>query len=134
MSTKNKIEIYTNENCSYCKQIKEKLNDKGIEFKNNITVENKEEWQKVINLTGLSTVPTIKIKENYFIPGRDFQSPDQMINIIENFEESDYSESKQTLERIKTLNFNINQAFRRLDQLLRQIETKINTDEHKSTD
>ena len=57
-----------------------------------------------------------------------------MINIIENFEESNYSESKQTLERIKTLNFNINQAFRRLDQLLRQIETKINTDEHESTD
>ena len=128
------IVVYTNNTCPYCKQIKEKLNEKGIEFKNNITVENKKEWQNVINLTGLSTVPTIKIKESYFIPGRDFQSPDQMINIIENFEESNYSESKQTLERIKTLNFNINQAFRRLDQLLRQIETKINTDEHESTD
>ena len=129
-----KVTIYTNNTCPYCKQIKEKLNEKSIKFENNVTVENKEEWQKVINLTGLSTVPTIKIKENYFIPGRDFQSPDQMINIIENFEESNYSESKQTLERIKTLNFNINQAFRRLDQLLRKIETKINTDEHESTD
>ena len=67
------IVVYTNNTCPYCKQIKEKLNEKGIEFKNNITVENKKEWQNVINLTGLSTVPTIKIKESYFIPGRDFQ-------------------------------------------------------------
>ena len=37
--------------------------------------------------------------------------------------------------RIKTLNFHINTAFGRMDQLLRKIETKINTeDEHKSTD
>ena len=45
------------------------------------------------------------------------------------------SESKQALERIKTLNSNINTAFGRLDQLLRTIETKLNTekDEHKST-
>ena len=35
---------------------------------------------------------------------------------------------------MKTFNYNINMAFGRLDQLLRQIETKINTDEHKSTD
>ena len=34
---------------------------------------------------------------------------------------------------LKTLNLNISMAFGRLDQLLRQIETKINKDEHKST-
>jgi hypothetical protein len=34
-----------------------------------------------------------------------------------------------TLEKIKTMNYNMGQAFGRLDQLLRQIETKINKDE-----
>ena len=43
--------------------------------------------------------------------------------------------SPNGVERIKTLNFHINTAFGRMDQLLRKIETKINTeDEHKSTD
>ena len=36
---------------------------------------------------------------------------------------------------MKTLNYNINMAFGKLDQMLRKIEDKLNTeeDEHKST-
>ena len=42
---------------------------------------------------------------------------------------------EESIERIKSLNYSINIAFGRLDQLLRAIETKLNTkeDEHKST-
>ena len=44
------------------------------------------------------------------------------------------TESRITLEKVKTLSYSINMAFGRLDQLLRQIETKLNKeDEHKST-
>jgi hypothetical protein len=39
-----------------------------------------------------------------------------------------FSDSRITLEKIKTMNYNMGQAFGRLDQLLRQIETKINKD------
>ena len=131
----NKIEIYTNETCPYCKQIKEELTNKNIDFENKSTPDFAEEWQDVINLTGMPTVPTIKCNNEYFIPGRDFQSPQQLINLLETFKDSSFSETRKTLERMKTLNFHINTAFGRMDQLLRQIETKINKkDEYKSTD
>ena len=134
MNTKeNKITIYTNETCPYCKQIKEELNKENIKFNEKLTKDYIEEWNNISNLTGLPTVPTIYFKNNYFVPGRDFGNVQHLINVLNNFEESKFSIDKQVFERIKTLNHNINIAFGRLDKLLREIETKINTDEHKST-
>ena len=128
-----KIIIYTNETCPYCKAIKEQFKNKKIDFEERLTKDFTKKWQEIINLTGLSTVPTVEYKDEYFIPNRDFGNPNQIINILDTFEQSKHNDSRRTLERIKTLNFNINTAFGRLDQLLRKIETKINTDEHKST-
>ena len=130
----NKIEIYTNETCPYCKQIKEELTKNNIEFEDKLTSDFTEEYQEIVKLTGIPTVPIIKCNNEYLLPGRDFQNPHQLINLIENFKDSPYNESQKILERVKTLNFHINTAFGRVDQLLRKIETKINTDEHKSTD
>ena len=128
------ITIYTNSTCGYCKQLKDELNKNDIEFKEKLTSEFTVEWQDVVNLTGLPTTPTVKYKEEYFVPGRDYQNPQQLINILQSFPDSSYDYNRRAFERIKTLNYNMSVAFGRLDQLLRQIETKINTDEHKSTD
>ena len=130
-----KIEIYTNKNCGYCKQIKEEFDKNKVEFEEKSVENFQDEYQQIVNLTGLPTVPTIKFEGEYFVPGRDYGTPQQLINILQNFKSSEYDDSRRVLERIKTLNFHINTAFGRLDQLLRKIETKINTeDEHKSTD
>ena len=128
------ITIYTNSTCGYCKQLKDELNKNNIEFKEKLTQDFTVEWQDVVNLTGLPTTPTIKYKEEYFVPGRDYQNPQQLMNILETFPDSSHDYNRRAFERIKTLNYNMSVAFGRLDQLLRQIETKINTDEHKSTD
>ena len=128
------ITIYTNSTCGYCKQLKDELNKNDIEFKEKLISEFTVEWQDVVNLTGLPTTPTIKYKEEYFVPGRDYQNPQQLMNILETFPDSSHDYNRRAFERIKTLNYNMSVAFGRLDQLLRQIETKINTDEHKSTD
>ena len=128
-----KIEIYTASTCGYCKTLKDELTKNNIEFEEKLTTDFKDEYQAIVNLTGLATTPTIKYEGEYFIPGRDYGNPQQLINILETFKLSEYDDSRRTLERIKTLNFHINTAFGRLDQLLRKIETKINTDEHKST-
>tara|TARA_B100000902_G_C27114939_1_gene815571 strand:+ start:175 stop:561 length:387 start_codon:yes stop_codon:yes gene_type:complete len=125
----NKIEIYTNESCGYCKSVKEELEKENIEFKNKITTENFHEWQEVINLTKLATVPTVKCNNQYFVPQRDFQSPQQLINILKTFKESSHDDSKQTLELLKTLYSGVHIAFGKLDQLLRQIETNTKKDE-----
>ena len=130
-----KIEIYTNETCPYCKQVKEELEKNNIEFTEKLTSDFEQEYKSIVSLTGMPTVPTIKYKDEYFVPGRDFVNAKQLINRLESFESNDYNDSRVTLERIKTLNYNMSSAFGRLDQLLRKIETKINTeDEHKSTD
>ena len=130
-----KIIIYTNKTCPYCKQVKEKLTEEKIEFEVKLTEDFKEEFQQVVDLVGLGTVPTVFYKNNYFVPGRDYGNPDGLIHLLKNFEESSFSESRQALEKVKTLSQNIIMAFHRVDQLLRQIETKLNTkeDEHKST-
>ena len=127
------ITIYTNETCPYCKQIKEGLENKNIIFKNKLTKDFTDEWQYITNLTGMPTVPTVEKMGEYFVPGRDFQNPQQLLAILDSFKGFSHDDSRRTLERIKTLNFHINTAFSKMDQLLRQIETKINTDEHKST-
>tara|TARA_R100000908_G_C3673729_1_gene95521 strand:- start:170 stop:571 length:402 start_codon:yes stop_codon:yes gene_type:complete len=130
-----KITIYTNETCPYCKSIKEELTKANIEFENKFTNENEEEWQKIVNLTGMPTVPTIKHGDDFLLPQRDFGNPEHLINILNNESGSEYSYSRRTFEKMKTLNSNINMAFNRLDQLLRQIENKLNTEEneHEST-
>ena len=128
-----KIILYTNDTCGYCQAVKQELNNANLEFENRITVENNKEWQDIVNLTGIPSVPTVVYNGEYFVAGRDFQSAIQLADRLKSFEESKYTQSKRTFEKVKTLNYNINMAFAKLDQLLRKIETKINTDEHKST-
>ena len=130
-----KIEIYTNTSCPYCKSIKEELTKAKIEFENKDTTEYKDSWQEIVNLTGIPSVPTIKYNDEFYAPGRDFSNPEHLINILNNKEKSKYSDSKRTLEKLKTLNYNIGQAFQKIDQLLRKIENKLNIEknEHKST-
>ena len=130
-----KITIYTQSTCGYCKVVKEELTKNNIEFEVKLTNEFKEEWNKVTNLTSTPVTPTIYYKNNYFTPGRDFKNPQSLVALLENFEESEFSLSRRNNEVIRTLNYNMAMAFNRLDQLLRKIETKLNTeDEHKSTD
>ena len=65
MNIKNKIAIYTNTNCPYCKTIKEELTKNKIEFEEITTIDNKDKWKQVHQLTGIPTVPTIHYKDNY---------------------------------------------------------------------
>ena len=125
------------ETCGYCKTIKDELTKNNIEFKEKINSNNQDEWDKVVSLTKMPTTPTVYYKNNYFIPQRDFNSPQSLIELLKNFKESEFDLSHQNNEMLKTLNYNISVAFRRLDQLLRQIETntkKEEDNEHKSTD
>ena len=121
----NKIIIYTNEACPYCKQIKEELTKNNIEFENILTTDDLEEWQAIVNFTGMPTVPTICLNGEYFVPGRDFGSPDLLIKLIQNYTPSLYTVEEVMLEKIKTLNYNMSMAFNRTNQILTQIETKI---------
>ena len=130
-----KIIIYTQDTCGYCETVKDELTKNNIEFEVRLINEFQNEWNKIASLTNLPTTPTVYYKENYFIPGRDFGNANNLIDILKNYKQSEFKTSIQVLEKVKTMNYNIATAFARLDQLLRTIETKLNTeeDEHKST-
>ena len=57
-----KIIVYSNEACSYCKQVKEKLTEEKIEFENRLTTDFQKEWSNIVFLTGIPQVPTISTK------------------------------------------------------------------------
>ena len=125
-----RIKIYTNETCPYCKTIKEELEKKDIKFININTAEHKEAWDDIIKLTGVPTVPTIECGDEFLAPGRDFSNPAHLINIIENYRDNNYDYTRRTLEKVKTLNYNMGNAFHRMDVLLKNIETKLNIEEN----
>ena len=121
-----KIIIYTSNGCSYCKKVKEEFNENNIEFEERTGKDWEKEWQEVINLTGMPTVPTIEYNNEYFVPARDFGNEKQLISMLNSFTNSPHEQSKRTFERVKTLNYNMGKAFQRLDQLLKQIENTLN--------
>tara|TARA_Y100001963_G_C6456683_1_gene298246 strand:- start:31 stop:420 length:390 start_codon:yes stop_codon:yes gene_type:complete len=126
-----KVIIYAKETCPYCKEIKDKLKQNKIDFKVRFTNEFEEEWQQVILLTSMPILPTICYEDEFFIAGRDFNSPDHLVNILKTFKRPIFDRTNLIYERLKTLNYNISLAFTKLDSLLTKIEK--NTDEHKST-
>ena len=130
----NEIVMYTTETCGYCTELKKQFKEKKVKYIEKPKEKYEQDWYKKVDSTGLALLPTIVVNNTNLIPGRDFQNPEQLVNVLETFKKSSYNESKRTFERMKTLNYHMNTAFGRLDQLLRQIETKINKeDEHKST-
>ena len=130
-----KITIYTSKTCQYCDQVKKSLTESSIEFTEIDIVEYKDVWNSVKDLTATPITPTIKINNEFLLPGRDFVNPQNLIEIISNFKESQYDENRRTLELIKTLNYNTFTAFNRLSAVLQQIENKLNKEENvnKST-
>jgi|TARA_R110002049_G_scaffold26427_2_gene91914 glutaredoxin len=128
-----KITIYTQSTCGYCNTVKEELTKNNMEFEVKLIGEFEDEWDSVTSLTKMPTTPTVYYKNNYFLPSRDFVNPQALIGLLKNFKESKFSLPHRNNEAIKTLNYNMAMAFNRVDQLLRKIETKLNTEnEYKS--
>ena len=128
---KEKITIYTSKTCTYCDQVKVELAKHSIGFTEVDTVEYKDVWNSVISLTVTPITPTIEIDNEFLLPGRDFFSPHNLVGLILNFKESQYSESRRALELIKTLNYNTYTAFNKLSAVLQQIENKLNNEENE---
>ena len=133
---KEKITIYTSKTCPYCDTVKDKLQDANIKFTEIDIIEHKKTWNGVVNLTANPVTPTIEINGEFLLPGRDFQQPEQLVDVISNFKKSKYDDNRRILELLKTLNFNIFTAFNRMQHVLQQITDntkKEEENEHKST-
>ena len=123
---KNEITIWTSGTCGHCQAMKTTLEKENIEFNEKISSEHKAEWDNVVKLTGIPTTPTLVINGSYFIPGRDYGTPEQLIEYIKNIdlEAKDFPIELKLEEGFKTLIYSVNQGFNRLFQQLQQLEKK----------
>ena len=108
--------IYTTESCDYCKTIKEMLEKENIKFTEKINTDYQKEWHSVVKLTGLGTFPTITINDEYYVPGRDFGSPEQIVGFLKTYQpqEDDFSIELKLMQAFKTMAFSINQGMSRM--------------------
>ena len=125
----NKIKIYTSKTCPYCYKLKEIFDKNKIKYEEKNSVEYQDEWLSIQKLTGLATFPTTVKGDNYYIPGRDYNTPEQLVQIIKSNIKDDFPIELKTKEAMKTLIYSINQVFNKIIHDLNQLKN-----EHKSTD
>jgi glutaredoxin len=82
--------IFTLDTCPFCDILKNKLLENSIDFHNVEITKNIELWEQVLSQTGDDALPTVFIQTDekgdglVYTPGRDFQDPDEIIQIIKN--------------------------------------------------
>ena len=128
--TKNRIVLYTDDNCKFCKQVKEVLKRENIIYTEKIKSKFMNEWEGVIGLTGLAVTPTFVIDgRDYYIPGRDYNDPQQLIRRLKNLDqkEYDYPVELRVDQALKTLTYGINQSLNMIFTELKKLnENKLN--------
>ena len=133
---KNKIELYTSENCDYCNKVKEILKENKLKFTEKDTKENSGDWGKIIGLVGLAITPTFVVnEEHYFIPGRDYNDPKPFVDFLKNTKvefNKDFSTDVMLLQSLKTMTYSVNKFFLKLNQDLEMLKQTNNV--NKSTD
>ena len=120
-----KVIVYSNPNCSYCKQLKDVLEQKGVDFVEKLKDDFVEEWNQVMYVVGMGVTPTVLFKGTYFVPGRDFNNPNQLVEMLRYFSQPELNNDELVLERIKTLNYNIVTTLRDLDRVIKEINNKL---------
>jgi len=87
----NTVYIFTMMGCGHCSDLKDTLKDLEIPFVDYDISVQKEVWEQVVNQTKQNSVPSIFISVNngengpVYIPGRDFNSKEECIEIIKKF-------------------------------------------------
>tara|TARA_B100000287_G_C20270271_1_gene637697 strand:- start:194 stop:649 length:456 start_codon:yes stop_codon:yes gene_type:complete len=76
------VVIYTMKSCAFCKQLKDILNEKSIEYIEKDSEVHSNEWEQVKAVTMIPMFPTVLLDDEYFIPQRDFQTAQQGADLI----------------------------------------------------
>jgi glutaredoxin len=132
MSKNKEIIVYTNKTCGFCNDTLKALDKANVEYVEKPLNENREEWGVVQLITGVPLFPTIKVGDRYWCPQRDWQRPEQLVQIlgyVDKLEDTD--DSVKLIEAFKTLTYSFNNGFNTLFQKIDELKNKI--DEHKST-
>ena len=127
------ILIYTQSTYNYCKQVKETLDNEGIKYVKKDHLKYSEEWKTLSQTTGMGVFPTLVINDNYIVPRRDFQNPQQAIQVIQILGDPDFKpdtsiDGKITkiLERQNTNGYNLFMKIQHLENKLTPVINFIN--------
>lgn len=80
--------VFTIDGCVHCRNLKKSLKQSNILFNELEVYENEELWEEIVEKTKEDVLPTIFIKQDddgsgvLFIPGVDFFSEDEAIDLI----------------------------------------------------
>jgi|TARA_R110000787_G_scaffold63666_2_gene143173 glutaredoxin len=127
-----KVIVYTSKTCSFCAQMKKQLIAAEIDYIEKVTTEHAEEWDGVKTMTAVPVFPTLMVGDEYLIPNRDFQNPQQGIQLVKKYMSDTYvkpSTDKLTRELLKTINASVNIVAQRMATLqnkVNSLETTLN--------
>lgn len=81
------IVVYSIPNCPYCKQLKDLLNDKKIEFiDEDVSLpKNVKTFAKIAEIANSSDVPMVRVDKQLFVPYVSFQSIEEAVALVEKF-------------------------------------------------
>ena len=88
---KNEIVVFTLNGCEHCTSLLTKLNELNIDVTEIEISQNKEIWDTVVSQTGHNALPSVFVRTNeddtgpIYIPGRDFENQEQIVEIIQSF-------------------------------------------------
>jgi len=115
--------LYTKETCPYCINFIKLLNDEGIKFINKEIEQEgvREEFDKMVSLTGQGVFPTILTNDNHLIPNRDFRSMPEGVEMIKSIAHPSYENppsNLKTIEMLKQMNADLRSSFESIQKEL----------------
>jgi glutaredoxin len=90
-----KIYVFTLDGCGYCRILKDELSESKIPFTEIEVTVNEHLWEQVVKQTGYDNLPTVYIQKSesesgpVYVPGRDFNTQDEIMDIIKNYVKGD---------------------------------------------
>jgi len=85
------LTLFTMPFCSYCNGLKKRLDELNIPYLDYDVIENREDWLLIVEELGIDILPTTYINEVdndkgvFFIPGKDYQTEDEILEIIKTY-------------------------------------------------
>jgi glutaredoxin 3 len=82
-----RVRVYSIPECPYCTELKEILQNEGIEFIDvNVNLdENQEEYDKVYEITNSDEVPIVLVNKQFLIPNTSFKTIKEAANLTKKF-------------------------------------------------
>jgi len=77
-----KVRLYTMDGCEYCDTLRDMLDEKDVEYLEIDVLDKKEEFEKIIKISGEDSVPTIIVGKQILAPKQTFNTIEEAFKII----------------------------------------------------